>query len=158
MPQQVKPIPDGYHAVTPYLFIKGATQALDFYKNVFAAVERMCIPGPNNTIGHAEISINGSVIMLADECPSLHARSPQSVGGTPVMIYVYMPDVDAVVAKALAAGAKLLEPVQDKFYGDRSGSILDPFGHLWGIATHKEDVSQEELQRRLAEMNKKAGA
>jgi len=155
MPQQVKPIPDGYSAVTPYLFIQGATKALDFYKQIFGAVERLRIPGPNSTVGHAEISINGAVIMLADECPSIHARSPQAVGGTPVMIHLYVHDVDAVVSKAVAAGAKLLDPVQDKFYGDRSGSILDPFGHLWGVATHTEDVSQEELQKRLAAFQKK---
>jgi PhnB protein len=154
MPQPVKPIPEGYHAVTPYLFIKGASQALDFYKQVFGAVERMRMPGPNNTIGHAEISINGSIIMLTDESPGMQALSPQTIGGSPVMIHLYVNDVDAVVNKAVAAGARLLHPVDDKFYGDRSGSLIDPWGHLWGIATHKEDVTPEEMQKRMAAMKK----
>src|SRR5262245_34064906 len=154
MPQKVKPIPDGYTAITPYLFIKGAGQALDFYKKAFGAVERVRMPGPNNTVGHAEIEINGSVVMLADEAPSMQALSPQSVGGTPVLIYLYVDDVDTVVNRAVGAGAKVLQPVQDKFYGYRSGSILDPFGHLWGVATHKEDVTPEEMQKRMAALGK----
>jgi PhnB protein len=155
MPQKVKAIPDGYHSVTPYLFIKGATRALDFYKQVFGAVERMRMPGPNNTIGHAEITINGSIVMLADEAPSMNALSAETIGGTPVMIHVYVEDVDAVVNRAAAAGAKIVQPVEDKFYGDRSGSIIDPFGHLWGVATHKEDVTPEEMQKRMATLQKK---
>ena len=152
MPKPVKPIPDGYQAVTPYLFIKGAAQAIEFYKQVFGATERLRIEGPNGTLGHAEISIGGSAIMMADECPAMKALSPQALGGTPVLIHLYVPDVDAVVKKAVAAGSKLLQPVEDKFYGDRSGSLLDPFGHLWGVATHREDVAPEEMKRRAAAM------
>ena len=155
MPQKVKAIPDGYHSVTPYLFIKGATRALDFYKQVFGAVERMRMPGPNNTIGHAEMTINGSIVMLADEAPSMNALSAETIGGTPVMIHVYVEDVDAVVNRAAAAGAKIVQPVEDKFYGDRSGSIIDPFGHLWGVATHEEDLTPEEMQKRMATLQNK---
>ena len=153
----VNAIPEGYTSVTPYLFISGATKALEFYRDVFGAEERLRIPGPNNTIGHAEIAINGAVIMLADECPQMHARSPKAIGGSPVMVHLYVTDADAVVKKATAAGATILDPVADKFYGDRSGSIVDPFGHLWAVATHVEDVSPEEIQKRLAAMSKGNG-
>lgn len=151
MPDTVKPIPDGYRAVTPYLFIKGAARAIEFYKQAFAATERLRMEMPGG-IGHAELSIGDSVIMLADECPSVHALSPQSIGGTPVMIHLYVSDVDAVFARALAGGAKVLQPVQDKFYGDRSGSLTDPFGHQWAIATRKENLSPEEIRTRAAAM------
>jgi PhnB protein len=151
----VNAIPEGYTSVTPYLFISGATEALAFYKNVFGAEERLRIPGPNNTVGHAEIAISGAVIMLADECPQLQCRSPKTIGGSPVMVHLYVDDADAVVKKATAAGATVIDPVADKFYGDRSGSIVDPWGHLWAIATHVEDVSPEEIQKRLAAMAKK---
>jgi PhnB protein len=145
-----KPIPDGYHTATPYLIVQGAASALEFYQRAFGAREMLRFPDPTNgKIGHAEIMIGDSRIMLADEYPDMGARSPRSIGGSPVAIMVYVDDVDAVVAQALAAGAKLQQAVEDKFYGDRTGSIEDPFGHLWHIATHKEDVSLEEVSRRV---------
>jgi len=145
-----KPIPDGYHAVTPYLFIKGAARAIEFYKRVFSATERMRLEMPGGAIGHAELAIGDSAIMLADEAPAMRALSPQTIGGTPVMIHLYVADVDAVFKNAIAAGAFELQPPQDKFYGDRSASITDPFGHQWGIATHKEDLTPEEIGKRAA--------
>jgi PhnB protein len=146
----VKPVPDGYHTATPYLIVKGAAKALDFYTRVFGATVVMRIDGPDGAVGHAEIQIGDSRIMLADEFPGMGSRSPQSLGGSPVGICLYLPDVDARVAKALAAGATVVRPVQDQFYGDRSGTITDPFGHLWTIATHVEDVAPEEIARRAA--------
>ena len=153
-PGKVKPVPEGYHSVTPYLIIDGATRALDYYKRVFGATERMRMPGPNGKIGHAEISIGDSVIMMADEHPEMGARAPRAFGGAAVSIMLYVNDVDATVKAALAEGAKLLQPIEDKFYGDRTGSIEDPFGHHWHIGTHKEDVPPEEMQRRAAAMAK----
>ena len=144
----VRPIPDGYHAVTPYLIVKGAAQAIDFYKKVFGAVELVRFGGPGGKIGHAEIKLGESTVMLADEHPEMDALSPQTIGGSPVGILLYVPDVDAVFTKAVSAGAKSLQPVEDKFYGDRSGTLTDPFGHKWTVATHKEDVTPEEMQRR----------
>jgi PhnB protein len=154
----VRPVPENYHAVTPYLFVKGATRAIDFYKNVFGATEIMCMPGPDGQIMHAELKIGDSIVMLSDEHPQMNAVSPQALGGSPVLLHVYMPDVDAVVQKATGAGAKLLQPVRNQFYGDRSGTITDPFGHMWSIATHVEDVSPEDLQRRVAAMRQSASA
>jgi PhnB protein len=154
----VKPIPENYHAVTPYLFVKGAAKAIDFYKNVFGATEMMRMPGPDGQIMHAELKIGDSVIMLSDEHPQMNAISPQTLGGSPVLLHVYMQDVDAVVQKATSAGAKLLQPVKDQFYGDRSGTIADPFGHIWSVATHVEDVSPEELRKRMASMHQAASA
>jgi PhnB protein len=148
----VKPIPDGYHTVTPYLIIKGAAGALDFYKKAFGAEELMRHATPDGRVGHAEIKIGDSRIMLADEFPEMNAVGPQSLGGTPVGFCIYLADVDAAAARAIAAGAKVERPVQDQFYGDRSGTLIDPFGHKWTLATHKEDVSPEELQRRMAAM------
>ena len=148
----VKPTPAGYHTVTPYLIIKGAAKAIDFYKKAFGATELMRFPGPNGTIGHAELKIGDSPIMLADEVPEMGYRSPQSLGGTAVSILIYVENVDAVAKRAIDAGAKVLKPVQDQFYGDRSGFFEDPFGHQWSIATHKEDVSLEEMQMRAAAM------
>jgi PhnB protein len=150
----VKPIPEGYHTVTPYLIVKGGAQALDFYKKAFGAVERLRMGGTDGKIGHAEITINGSAIMLADEFPEMGAVSPQTLGGSPVGIHLYVEDVDAQVAKAVAAGATVLRPLTDMFYGDRTATIADPFGHKWSLATHKEDVSHEELQKRAAAMMK----
>ena len=143
----VKPVPEGYHTVTPYLIVKGAAQALDFYARAFGAVERLRIDG-GGKIGHAEIAIGDSCVMLADEHPEVDALSPTTVGGSPVSLHLYVEDVDAVVARAVAAGATLVRAVADQFYGDRVGGIADPFGHRWFIATHKEDLSNEELQRR----------
>ena len=150
MKTRAKAIPKGYHAVTPYLCVKGAAAAIAFYKKAFGAKEIMRMPGPGGTIGHAEIQISDSRIMLADEFPEMNFRSPFSVGGTPVNIHLYVPDVDRVVRKAVAAGAKPIRPVANQFYGDRSGSVEDPFGHIWHIATHIEDVAAKELKKRAA--------
>lgn len=152
MTSEVKPVPEGYHTVTPYLCVSGAADALEFYKNAFGAIEICRMPDPSGKIGHAEIRIGDSHIMLADEFPEMNFRSPQSIGGTPVTLYLYVDDVDATVNQAVNAGAKLVKPVEDQFYGDRSGSIEDPFGHSWHVATHKEDVSEEEIHKRLAAM------
>jgi PhnB protein len=149
---KIKPIPKGYHAVTPYLSVQGAADAIAFYKKAFAAKEVMRMPGPGGTIGHAEIQIGDSRIMLADEFPEMNFRSPRSVGGTPVTIHLYVQDVDKVAKKAVASGAKVLRPVADQFYGDRSGSLEDPFGHVWHIATHMEDIPIKELKKRAAAM------
>src|SRR5438552_1985573 len=139
-------------AVTPYLIVNGAARAIDFYKQAFGATEVVRIAGPGGKIGHAEIKIGDSRIMLADEFPEMDARGPQTIGGTPVGLMLYFEDADAVTARAISAGAKVLRPVQDQFYGDRSGTIADPFGHKWTIGTHKEDVSPEEIQKRAAAM------
>jgi PhnB protein len=152
----VKPIPDGYHAVTPYLIIKGASRAIDFYKNAFGATEIMRMPGPGGSIAHAEIKIGDSPIMLADEQQQGPYRSPESFGGTPVSLMIYVPDVDKTFTQAIDAGAKEDRAVQDQFYGDRSGNLTDPFGHAWTVSTHKEDVSEEEMQRRMSAMSKSA--
>jgi len=145
-------VPQGYHTVIPYLIVKGAAHALEYYQQVFGAQEVMRMPGPNGIIMHAEIKINGSTVMLADEMPGMDFKSPQSIGGSPVGLVVYVEDVDACVARAAGKGARVLKEVQDQFYGDRSGTILDPFGHQWTVATHIEDVTPEEMQRRMAQM------
>ena len=145
-----KPIPDGYHAVTPYLIVKGAARAIEFYEVAFGARELFRMPRPDGRVGHAELQIGDSRLMLADEHPEIGARSPQSIGGSPVTIHLYVPDVDATVARAVAAGARLDRPVADQFYGDRNGGLTDPFGHVWFVATHKEDVAPDELERRAA--------
>jgi PhnB protein len=152
----VKPIPDGYHSVTPYMIVKGAAKAIDFYKNAFGATELMRFPGPNNTVMHAEIKIGDSVVMLADEPQGGDHRNPLAIGGTPVSLMVYVQDVDKVFKQAVSLGAKSTREVEDQFYGDRSGNLTDPFGHVWTIATHKEDVSAEEMQRRMAALPKSA--
>jgi len=152
MRKKVKPIPEGYHAVTPYLSVKGAAGAIAFYKKAFGAKEVMRMPGPGGTIGHAEIRISDSHIMLADEYPEMNFSSPQSFGGSPVHIHLYVGDVDKVATQAEGAGAKLLRPVADQFYGDRSGTLEDPFGHVWHVATHKEDISLQEMKKRAAAM------
>jgi len=154
---KVKPIPDGYHTATPYLSIKGATAALDFYKRAFGASEIMRMPGPNGTIGHAEVQIGDSRIMLADEFPQMGFVGPQTRGGTSVHLHLYVEDVDARVAQAVAAGATVKRAVQDQFYGDRTGTIEDPFGHVWHLATHTEDVPEPELRRRAEEAMKQMG-
>jgi PhnB protein len=148
----VKPIPDGYQTVTPYLIVSGAAKALEFYKKAFGAKERMRLASPDGKIGHAEIQIGDSVVMLADEFPQMGAKSPQTIGGTPVGICVYVEKVDSVFKQALAAGGKEERPVKDQFYGDRSGTLIDPFGHKWTIATHIEDVTPEEIGKRMAAM------
>ena len=146
----VKPIPEGYHSVTPYLCAKGAAQAIEFYKKALSATERMRITQPDGRVGHAEIQIGDSVIMLADEFPEMGVRSPETLGGSPVSIHLYVEDVDAVFQQAVTAGAMVKRPVADQFYGDRLGGIVDPFGHTWWISTHKEDLSPEEIEKRAA--------
>jgi PhnB protein len=153
-----KPIPDGYHTATPYLIVQGAASAIDFYKNAFGATELMRLADPSGKVGHAEIKIGDSPIMLADEFPEMGIRGPQSFGGSPVSLCLYVEDVDARVGQAIAAGARVLRPLQDQFYGDRSATLTDPFGHTWTLATHKEDVSPEEIQRRFEAFASKSGA
>ena len=153
---KINPIPAGYHSVTPYLIIKGAARALDFYQRAFGATELMRIPGPGDAVMHAEILLGDSHIMLADECPQMNALSPQTLSGSAVLLHLYVPDADAMFAQAIAAGATVEQPMENKFYGDRSGSVLDPFGHRWTLSTHVEDVSPEEIGRRLAAMGKPA--
>jgi len=148
MSGKVQPIPKGYEGATPYLIIKGASNALDFYKKAFGATEIMRIPAPEGKVGHAEIKIGNAIIMLADEFLEMNHRSPQSLGGTPVSMMVYVPDVDTLVKRAIGAGAKVLEAVENKFYGDRSGTLEDPFGHHWHFATHVEDVPSDEMAKR----------
>jgi len=154
---KAKPVPEGYSTATPYLTVRGAAAALDFYRRVFDAQELMRMPAPDGKIGHAEFQIGNSRIMIADEYPSMGARSPQSLGGSPVSIYLYVADVDDRVSRAVAAGAKVIRPVEDKFYGDRSASLEDPFGHTWHVATHVEDVAPDELRRRAENFMKQAG-
>ena len=143
-----KPIPDGYHTATPYLIIGGAGDAIEFYKKAFGAKELFRFPTPDGKIGHAEIKIGDSPIMLADEFPEMGYKGPQTLGGSPVSIMIYVEDVDTIFNQAVAAGATVKEAVTDKFYGDRLGTVTDPFGHVWHISTHKEDVSIEEMQKR----------
>jgi PhnB protein len=143
-----KPIPDGYTSVTPYLIVKGASRAIEFYNQAFGATELMRFADPGGKVGHAEIKIGNALIMLADEFPERDILGPESRGGTSVSFLLYVEDVDTQFDRTIAAGAKALRPVQDQFYGDRSGMVQDPFGHSWTIATHKEDLSLEELQRR----------
>ena len=146
----VKPIPDGYPHVTPYLIVDGASAAIEFYRDVLGATERMRMPAPGDKVGHAELEIGESLIMLADEAPDMDAHGPRAVGGTPVMLHVYVDDADAVFDRAVEAGARALRPVEDKFYGDRAGEFEDPFGHRWSVATHVEDVPPDEMERRMA--------
>lgn len=148
----VQAIPTAYAGVTPYLIIRDAARAILFYKKAFGATELMRFPGPDGKIGHAEIKIGEGVVMLADEAPAMGHKSPQTLGGTAISLLFYVPDVDARFAKALAAGGTVTNPLKDQFYGDRSGTLTDPFGHVWTIATHTEDVSGEEMQRRMAAM------
>ena len=151
-----KAIPDGYHSVTPYLVMRDAARAIDFYKRALNATETFRFDGPDGTIGHAEIKIGDSVVMLADEMPESGHRGPKSLGGTAVSLMVYVEDVDSQFQRAIDAGAKVKQPVKDQFYGDRSGTLEDPFGHVWTIATHVEDVSQDELEKRAAAMHKQS--
>jgi PhnB protein len=152
-----KPIPDGYHTATPYLIVSGAARAIAFYKQAFAASEMMRMDGPDGKVGHAEIKIGDSRIMLADEYPEMGFRSPQSLGGAGVSILLYVEDVDSRFKQAIASGAKELREVKDQFYGDRSGTLEDPFGHVWTIATHKEDLTPEEMQKRSETFLKEQG-
>lgn len=153
----VKPIPDGYPRVSPYLVVDGAQKAIDFYTSVLGATERMRMPGPDGRIGHAELQFGDSVVMLADEFPDMGAKAPGAYGGSPVSIMVYVEDVDATFGKATEAGATAVRPPEDQFYGDRSATFDDPFGHRWTVNTHVEDVSPEEVGRRAAEMGQGQG-
>jgi PhnB protein len=145
----VKPIPDGYTSITPYLYIRGASEAIEFYKRSFDAQEMFRLPGPNGRIGHAELKMGNSVVMLADEHPEVGVVGPPTLGGTSVGILLYVENVDEVVARAVAGGAKIERPIQNQFYGDRSGTLVDPYGHKWTIATHVEDVPPDEMEKRM---------
>lgn len=155
---KVKPIPEGYHSVTPYLYIRGAGRAIDFYKSVFGATEKLRMPSPDGKIMHAELQIGDSVVMLADENPHSQAKSPETLGGVTNSILLYLENVDSVVDNAVKLGAKILRPTEDQFYGDRMGTILDPFGQMWSVATHIEDVSPEEMKKRMAKLASQAAA
>jgi PhnB protein len=143
-----KPIPKGYHALTPSLAVDNAAKAIEFYRRAFGAKERVRMPGPGDTIAHAELEIGDSVLMLADPFPQSSLKTPKEVGGTSVGIFLYVEDVDEVVQQAIDAGATVSMPVEDQFWGDRYGSVTDPFGHLWQIATHTEDLSPEAILER----------
>ena len=147
----VKPIPDGYPRLTPYLHVDGAEAAIEFYERVLGAKERMRMAAPEGKIGHAELELGDAIIMLADEFPDMGALSPKTVGGTPVTIHVYVEDADGAFDAAVAAGATSLRPMENQFYGDRTGQFEDPFGHHWSVATHVEDVPPDEMEKRAAE-------
>ncbi len=148
----VRPIPEGYHSITPYLAIRGAARAVEFYVQAFSATELFRLDAPGGAIGHAEMQIGDSRFMLSDEWPDHGAVSPHALGGTPVHLLIYTADCDAMFARALAAGAKELRPIENQFYGDRSGTLEDPFGHRWTIATHVEDVSPDDMKKRMDAM------
>jgi PhnB protein len=150
MTKKTKFIPRGYRTVTPYLIIKDAASAIDFYKQAFKAKVLMCLSEPNGKIGHAEIKIGDSRIMLADEYPETGFRGPQSFGGSPVSILLYVDDCDDMFNRAVVKGAKIVKPMTDQFYGDRAGTLEDPYGHIWTIATHQKDLTSEEIMKRAA--------
>jgi PhnB protein len=154
---EAKPIPDGYEGVTPYLCVRDAARAIEFYKEALGAIEVVRLAGPSGKVGHADLRIGRAHIMLSDEFPEMGVRSPQTLGGSPVSLELYTEDADALFARAVAAGARVVRPVADQFYGDRGGKLEDPFGHIWWIATHKTDVSPEEMQRRAAALFGGAG-
>ena len=155
---KVSYIPKDYNSITPYLIIKGANQAIEYYKKIFGATEVFRMKGPDGKVGHAELKIGNSLIMLADENPNMGQghTSAATIGTSPVSLYVYLPDVDSVVKRAAAEGAKILKPVEDQFYGDRSGFIQDPFGHFWSVATHVEDVTPKEMEERMKKVQRAA--
>ena len=153
----VNPVPDGYHTATPYLVCKGADQAIEFYKKAFGATELLRMPGPDGKVMHAEIKIGDSPILLGEEVPEMGFRCPPALGGSPVGIMLYVEDVDGLFAQAVEAGGKQQRPIVDQFCGDRSGTLEDPFGHIWTIATHKEDLSPEQINTRFEEMMKQQG-
>jgi len=157
VPTQAKPIPQGFRSVTPYLTLNDAARALDFYKRAFGAQEVMRMDAPGGKIGHAEIKIGDSMIMLADEMPSSGTRSPQSLGGTTAGIFLYVENADTVFNQAVSAGANVEAPLADMFWGDRYGRLRDPFGHSWSVATHKEDVAPAEMSKRMQEAVAKMG-
>jgi PhnB protein len=162
MTASVKPVPEGFHTATPTLIVRNAAEAIEFYKSVFDAEERMRMPSPDGKIMHAELKIGDSIIFLSDEFPNMGGKSPQTLGGHSGGVYLYVPDVDDVFQRALDAGAKTAMPVSDMFWGDRYGTLIDPFGHSWGVSTHVEDVSEEEMGKRAeafyAEMAQKKSA
>jgi uncharacterized glyoxalase superfamily protein PhnB len=153
MPKKIKPIPDGMHSVTPHLVCAGAANAIEFYKKAFGAVEEGKLPGPDGRIMHAQIRINGLAVMLVDEMPEWGALGPKALKGSPVTIHLYVDDVDAIVDRAVKAGAKVTMPVADQFWGDRYGKLEDPFGHHWSVATHKRDVGTDEMQLAMRKMS-----
>jgi PhnB protein len=154
---KAKPIPEGYHSITPYLVVKGAAKAIDYYKKAFGATEIMRMAGPDGTVGHAELKIGDSIFMMGEETPQMGYRAPQ--GSSPVGLMIYVDDVDRVFKQAVGAGGRVDKDVKDQFYGDRSGTLYDPFGHMWTVATHVEDVSQEEMKRRMDKyMSEQRGA
>ena len=148
----VQPIPDGYTSITPYLVVQGAGAALDFYKKAFGASELFRMPGPDEKVMHAEFKIGNAIIMIADEFPEMGFRGPKSLGGSAVGLMIYCEDCDKLFNQAVAAGATVKKPLQDQFYGDRSGTVTDPFGHIWTVSTHKEDLTPEEIGQRMAKM------
>jgi PhnB protein len=148
---EVKKIPEGYHSITPALIVKDGNAAIEFYKKGFGAEERHRMKSPDGRIGHAELKIGDSIVMLTDEFPEMKCLSPKSIGGSAVSMYVYVEDVDDTFNKTVSAGAKVLDPVKDQFWGDRHGRIEDPFGHLWSIATHKKDLSPEDMKKAAEE-------
>src|SRR5205814_5489469 len=152
----VKPIPEGYHSVTPYLIVRGGAAAIDFYSKAFGAVELFRFPTPDGKIGHAEIKIGDSPIMLADEYPQMGYKGPETIGDSPVSLMLYVEDVDTVFNRAVEEGATVKEADQDKFYGDRTGTVVDPFGHRWHLASHTEDVPLEEMQKRMKALTETA--
>lgn len=146
-------IPEGYHTVTPYLIVRNAARALEFYRKALNATELVRMPTPDGKIAHAEIRIGNSIVMLADEVPTMDVKSPQTLGGAGVGLMLYVEDCDRLFSQAVAAGAKVDRPLADQFYGDRSGTVADPFGHKWTLATHTEDVSPEEMEQRMRSNN-----
>ncbi|MCA9076263.1 MAG: VOC family protein [Planctomycetaceae bacterium] len=152
MSNGVRPIPEGYHSLTPYLIVKKAEEAIDFYMRAFGGVELLRLEGPGGSIAHAEVKIGDSPLMLADEHPEYDALSPETVGGSPISLMIYVEDVDSSFERAVNEGATIVQPVEDQFYGDRSGRVKDPFGYTWTLATHIEDLSQEEINERMQAM------
>lgn len=152
MTASVKPIPDGYHSITPYLYVRGAADAIEFYKRALGAEELVRMPGPDGSIMHAELKIGDSVVMMADENEAMGIRSPQALNGSPSLLLLYVEDVDSAFQRAVDAGATVTRPLANEFYGDRAATITDPFGHGWTLATHVEDVAPEEMEKRMAEM------
>jgi len=157
MSAKIQPIPDGYHSLTPYLIIKGAAAAIEFYKKAFGAKDHFLMNGPGGTVAHASLTIGNSIMMLADEAPQMLAVSPSTLKGTPVTMVLYVEDADIVFKRAVDAGATVRQPIENKFYGERAGTVVDPFGHIWTIMTHVEDVTPEMMDQRMKEMMKKMG-
>lgn len=145
--KEIEKIPKDYHSITPVLIVKNGDEAIEFYKNGFGVEERCRMKAPDGRVAHAELKLGDSVFMLSDEYPEMKCLSPKTIGGSPVSMYVYVDDVDSIFNKAISSGAKVLDPVKDQFWGDRQGRLEDPFGHLWSIATHKKDLSEEEMKK-----------